>query len=87
MHIHAHIKECILDYGPLHGFWLFSFERYNGVLGQTSTNNRSIEFQFMRRFQEDNELITLPHPEEFSKLMSFHRYLWQGQKLVRSLKL
>lgn len=28
MHMHCHLKDCILDYGPLHGFWLFSFERY-----------------------------------------------------------
>jgi len=29
-----------MDYGPVFGFWLFSFERYNGHLGSTYTNNR-----------------------------------------------
>lgn len=43
IHLHAHLKECILDYGPLHSFWLFSFERYNGILGKIATNNRSVE--------------------------------------------
>ena len=32
MHVHCHLKEVLLDYGPVYGFWLFSFERMNGVL-------------------------------------------------------
>lgn len=35
MHMHAHIKECVMDYGPPHAFWAFAFERYNG---STMTN-------------------------------------------------
>ena len=31
MHMACHIADCIYDYGPLHSFWLFAFERYNGV--------------------------------------------------------
>ena len=30
MHMHMYLKSCVLDYGPLHGFWLFAFERYSG---------------------------------------------------------
>ena len=30
MHMHLHLKECLLDYGPLYGFWCFPFERLNG---------------------------------------------------------
>jgi len=30
MHMHLHIKECLLDYGPLYSFWCFPFERLNG---------------------------------------------------------
>lgn len=26
MHLHAHIADCMLDYGPVHSFWLYSFE-------------------------------------------------------------
>lgn len=76
MHMHAHLCECILDYGPLHGFWLFSFERYNGVLGRIATNNRSVEHQFMQRFLEDNDFLSIPDPiefrEEFSALFTHH---------------
>ena len=30
MHLHGHIKDCILDFGPVYSFWLFSFKRLNG---------------------------------------------------------
>ena len=45
MNLHCHLKEIILDYGPIHTFWCFSFVRYNGILGSIQTNNRSIELQ------------------------------------------
>ena len=50
LHLHLHLKDCILDYGPSHAFWCFSFERYNGLLGSFHTNNKSIEQQIMRKF-------------------------------------
>lgn len=50
MHLHCHMKNCVLDYGPLHAFWCFSFERFNGILGATQMNGRSIEIQLMRKF-------------------------------------
>ena len=34
MHMMCHLHECVLDFGPLHEFWLFPFERFNGVLGK-----------------------------------------------------
>ena len=63
MHLHCHLQECIRDYGPIHSFWLFSFERYNGILGNYQTNNRSIEIQLMRRFKYENQNAT--PPDEF----------------------
>ena len=50
MHLHMHLQDCVLDYGPVHGFWCFAFERYNGTLGAYSTNNKNIEVQMMNRF-------------------------------------
>ena len=49
MHLHNHLKECLLDFGPVHVFWCFSFERFNGAFGNFYTNNKSVEIQFMRR--------------------------------------
>lgn len=66
MHFHTHLHECVLDYGPLHGFWLFSFERFNGILGQQPNNNRSIEIQLMKRFLRDNVQLSMPLPDDFS---------------------
>ena len=30
MHFHCHLKERVIDCGPVHAFWFFSFERFNG---------------------------------------------------------
>ena len=32
MHMHCHLGECVKDVGPIHSFWCFPFERYNGIL-------------------------------------------------------
>ena len=34
IHLSLHITDCCYDYGPLHSFWCYSFERMNGVLGK-----------------------------------------------------
>ena len=65
MHLHTHLADCIFDYGPVCGFWLFSFERYNGILGDYYTNNKSIELQLMRKFSRDQNVCHLELPEEF----------------------
>ena len=59
MHLHTHLKECILDFGPPASFWVFGFERFNGYLGDYPTNNRSVEIQMMRKFIRDIEYRSL----------------------------
>lgn len=54
MHLHGHIKEMLLDYGPSQELWLFSYERYNGILGNQPNNNKVIEPQLMQRFIRDS---------------------------------
>ena len=66
MHLHCHLKECLKDYGPLRSFWLFAFERYNGVLGSQTTNSRNIEPQLMRRFCQESELGAVSLSEQFA---------------------
>ena len=63
-HLHMHIADCIRDYGPVYSFWLFSFERYNGLLGNFRTNQRSVELQLMRRFLSDMQIHVLQLPDE-----------------------
>ena len=64
MHMHTHLVECIMDYGPVYAFWLFSFERYNSILGNYRTNNRSVEVQFMQHFMHDVQVDNLNIPVE-----------------------
>ena len=39
MQMHLHLKNCLKEFGPVYGFWWFSFERYNEILGSFCTNN------------------------------------------------
>ena len=65
MHMHCHLKEVLLDYGPVYGFWLFSFERMNGVLEHQPSNHQYIEIQLMSRFNHDNAAYAIHNPTEF----------------------
>ena len=75
MHMSCHLKDCILDYGPLNHFWLFAFERFNGILSHMPNNNESIEVQIMKRFLNEQEVTRISFPsefeEEFSSAFSF----------------
>ena len=82
MHLQCHLKDCILDYGPLHGFWCYSFERYNGLLGDLPNNNCSIEVQVMKRFIRDNAFLSCPLPDLYSEQF---KGLIPHQKAVGSL--
>lgn len=59
IHLHGHISECIKDFGPVYSFWLFAFERLNGILGSYNTNNRNISVQLMQRFLDSK--LYAPH--------------------------
>ena len=65
MHLHCHLKQCLLDYGPVYGFWLFSFERYNGIMESFPTSNRSVEITLMQRFIREFSLSGFPLPQEY----------------------
>ena len=72
MHLHCHLKQSLYDYGPIHNFWLFSYERYNGILENFPSNNKSIEIHLMQRFIQECALYTGCHylPTEFES--DFH---------------
>ena len=78
MHLHGHLKECMLDFGPVYSFWLFSFERMNGILGAYHTNSRDIPLQVMRRFLASDHYSVHNWPTQFkdelSPLLVKHRY-------------
>lgn len=70
MHLHLHLKECLQNYGPVHGFWCYGFERLNGQLGKYHNNNQSIEVQLMRKFLREIEVRALNPPDEAAILFS-----------------
>ena len=49
MHLHVHLFDCLFDFDPIYSFWLFSFERENGILGSYLTNRKQIETQVMKK--------------------------------------
>lgn len=58
MHSHSHIQECILNYGPVDSFWVFSFERFHGIWGNQPSNQQAVEVQLMRRFLKDGLMFS-----------------------------
>ena len=39
-HNAIHFAECLLAFGPCHGWWMFPFERLIGMLQRINTNSR-----------------------------------------------
>lgn len=78
LHLHGHLKECIEDYGPVYSFWLFAFERLNGILGSYHTNNRNISVQLMHHFL-DNQIYSFcnwpkDHIKDFFPVIEKFKY-------------
>ena len=67
MHLHGHLRDVILDYGPTQEFWCYSFERFNGILGNQPTNNRAIEPQLLKQFLLDSDSTSYVFPDEFAE--------------------
>ena len=83
MHLHAHLMECVLDFGPVYSFWLFSFERLNGVLGSYHTNCKNISLQLMRRFMSGQYYGAENWP--IDPLLVHHTYALQACSLEQAL--
>ncbi|KAG2190754.1 hypothetical protein INT47_007247 [Mucor saturninus] len=54
MHLHLHLRDTVRDFGPVYGYWLFGFERYNGLLKNVDTNRRDgFESTYIKSFTEN----------------------------------
>ena len=90
IHLHGHLKECMEDFGPAYAFWLFSFERLNGVLGSYHTNCHDISLQLMRRFVASLDCGSCNWPEEFKLEFApliFHCPYNKGSLMSNTLEL
>ncbi|KAL4258273.1 hypothetical protein AB1N83_009184 [Pleurotus pulmonarius] len=58
-HYATHVLECVRDFGPLHEFWTFLYERINKVLKSYKTSNHAggeLETSFFREFHRTVQL-------------------------------
>ena len=58
MHMHLHILSCIENHGPIYGFWCYSFERFNGIMGNFHTNNHALTITLMKKFINGARVIS-----------------------------
>ena len=65
MHLHRHLKECVIDCGPVRAFWCFRFERFNGILGAMQVNGRSVQIQLIRKILAGRFVWDVKFPSEF----------------------
>ena len=75
MHLHLHLKECLLDYGPVQSFWCYPFERFNGVMGKYHTNNNIIELQIMEKFLTEQKIKSLIFTSKAAGTFTFQENL------------
>lgn len=59
MHLHLHLKQCLFDYGPVHSFWCFPFERFNGIFESFNKNWICPELQIMTKFFNYQESVIM----------------------------
>ncbi len=43
-HLALHLSVCLELFGPVHGWWSYPFERYNGLLQHLNTNHKPREY-------------------------------------------
>ena len=76
LHLHLHLSNCCIDYGPCYSFWLFSFERYNGILSRFHTNHQSVEIQMMRKFMKNMNIRSIAG--DFENIPSDNHFFFDG---------
>ena len=62
MHLHCHIKETIVDYGPVYSTWCFTFERFNGILQSFQKNWIHPELQLLSKFLNFQGVLAAEFP-------------------------
>ncbi|OSD02717.1 hypothetical protein PYCCODRAFT_1444830 [Trametes coccinea BRFM310] len=96
-HLSLHLAACLLLFGPVHGWWAFPFERFNGILERLSTNNQTnqIPLTFMHTFTAGAELrwtvatMDWPDSEDFKDVLKAFRSTYgdmaQGTTVLTSV--
>ena len=80
MHLHLHLMDSILDFGPIYSFWLYGFERMNGDIKKMTVNFKTaFEVTYMKKFLSvvhyADYIQNLPSNMKKNQLMSSFDYL------------
>lgn len=74
-HWALHIRQQILDYGPVYGFWAFLTERLNFVLKQFKLNKWDrgrLEISMMRSFGNDSAVGSMVRFKLFTTITAIN---------------
>lgn len=73
-HLSLHLRECLELFGPVHAWWAFPFERFNGIIQNLNTNSKtSASFAGYKHKDTDCWLDDMP--------LTFMRYFYIGANL------
>ncbi|KAI0665423.1 hypothetical protein C8Q78DRAFT_1072989 [Trametes maxima] len=66
-HLSLHLRPLLELFGPVHGWWAFPFERYNGILQRMNTNSRASDMPatFMRSWYMGSNIRWLMRTTEW----------------------
>jgi len=73
MHMHCRLSDYIMDVGPLHSFWCFSFERYNGILEKMQKSWQAPEIQLIHKFTSLQTLVSIELAYKHWCPLNFHQ--------------
>lgn len=59
-HLSLHLVTSLMLFGPVHGWWAYPFERYNGIIQRLNTNHQIGELS-LRPTQSDVLVLTVYH--------------------------
>ncbi|KAH9829722.1 uncharacterized protein C8Q71DRAFT_717903 [Rhodofomes roseus] len=76
-HLSLHLSTCLMLFGPVHGWWAYPFERFNGIIQRLKTNNQTdkIPLTYMRIFHAAAELRWRIASADWPKDDSIHEVL------------
>ncbi|KAI9069601.1 hypothetical protein FKP32DRAFT_1559402 [Trametes sanguinea] len=72
-HLALHLYPLLVAFGPVHGWWAFPFERYNGILQRMNTNSRPADLPatFMRAWYTGANLRWLMRTTDWPKTTEY----------------
>lgn len=88
MHLLGHITDSMNDHGPVYAFWLYAFERLNGVLGSFSTSQHDISVQIVRKLKSMQSSFTGNASHNYSSNFShlFTPYIKESGSLLETMQ-